>query len=97
MAPLILSHHERWDGSGYPDGLAGIDIPEAARIVTIADVFDAWTTVRPYKKAWPIDVAFEELRKSAGTHLDPGLVELFIGIRDEVIFLKECWDDRDAA
>jgi len=96
-ADVAKHHHERWDGTGYPDGLAGTDIPEAARIVTIADVFDAWTTVRPYKKAWPIDLAFEELRKSAGTHLDPGLVELFIGIRDEVIFLKECWDDRDAA
>lgn len=96
-ADIARHHHERWDGTGYPDGLAGNDIPEAARIVSIADVFDAWTTVRPYKKAWPIEKAFDELRNSAGTHLDPRLVDLFIGIRDEVVFLKERWDDREAA
>jgi len=96
-ADIARHHHERWDGSGYPDGLAGNDIPEAARIVSIADVFDAWTTTRPYKKAWPVDQAFEEMRNVAGTHLDPRLVELFIGIREEIVFLKECWEDQDAA
>lgn len=96
-ADIARHHHERWDGSGYPDGLAGNDIPEAARIIAIADVFDAWTTTRPYKKAWPVDQAFEEMRNSAGTHLDPRLVELFIGIREEIVHLKEYWEDQDAA
>lgn len=96
-ADIARHHHERWDGTGYPDGLAGDAIPEAARIVAIADVFDAWTTERPYKKAWPIDKAFEELRAAAGSHLDPRLVELFIGIREEIVFLKECWEEQEAA
>lgn len=96
-ADIAKHHHERWDGTGYPDGLTGDEIPESARIVTIADVFDAWTTVRPYKKAWPVEKAFEEMRNVAGTHLDPRLVELFIGIREEIIFLKERWDDSEAA
>lgn len=96
-AEIAKHHHERWDGTGYPVGLSGEDIPESARIVAIADVFDAWTTERPYKKAWPIETAFEEMRRSAGNHLDPRLVELFIGIREEILFLKECWDDREAA
>lgn len=96
-AEVAKHHHERWDGTGYPEGLAGNAIPESARIVAIADVFDAWTMNRPYKKAWPIDQAFDEMRNSAGSHLDPRLVELFIGIREEVLFLKECWDDREAA
>lgn len=96
-ADIARHHHERWDGTGYPHGLSGNDIPEAARIVAIADVFDAWTMDRPYKKAWPIDESFDALRESAGTHLDPRLVELFIGIRDEIVFLKECWEEKAAA
>lgn len=96
-AEIAKHHHEKWDGSGYPAGMAGEAIPESARIVAIADVFDAWTTERPYKKAWPVDKAFEELRNAAGSHLDPRLVELFLGIREEVLFIKECWEDREAA
>ena len=58
-ALIALRHHERWDGSGYPDGLKGEDIPHAARIVAVADVFDALTSERPYKRAWSADEAFD--------------------------------------
>jgi putative two-component system response regulator len=71
-------HHERWDGSGYPEGLAGEQIPLEARIVAIADVFDALTSHRPYKKPWPIVKAIAAIQLSAGTHFDPHLVECFV-------------------
>ncbi len=71
-------HHERWDGSGYPEGLAGEEIPLPARIVAIADVFDALTSDRPYKKAWPVVKAIASIQLSAGTHFDPDLVECFV-------------------
>ena len=70
-------HHEHWDGSGYPDGLAAEEIPLAARIVAVADVYDALITKRPYKEAWPAADAIAELRRLAGSHLDPALVEAF--------------------
>ncbi|MET0517354.1 MAG: two-component system response regulator [Burkholderiaceae bacterium] len=76
---IALAHHEKWDGSGYPSGLAGEAIPEAARIVAIADVFDALTSVRPYKVAWTVTAAVAHLRDQSGRHFDPRLVELFIG------------------
>lgn len=96
-AEVALHHHERWDGTGYPAGLAGNAIPESARIVAIADVFDALTMVRPYKVAWPVDKAFDEISRSAGTHLDPNLVEIFLSVRGEILMLKERWDSREAA
>jgi len=75
---IALAHHEKWDGSGYPQGLAGEDIPVEARIIAIADVFDALTSVRPYKVAWSVEQAVEHLRAQSGKHFDPRLVELFI-------------------
>jgi putative two-component system response regulator len=75
---IALAHHEKWDGSGYPHGLAGEAIPEEARIVAIADVFDALTSVRPYKPAWTVTAAVAHLRDQSGRHFDPRLVELFI-------------------
>ena len=78
VAPLILSHHERWDGRGYPQGLKGEDIPIGARILTIVDYFDAITTERPYHKALNNDSAISLLRHEAGRALDPQLVPLFI-------------------
>jgi putative two-component system response regulator len=75
---IALAHHEKWDGSGYPNGLAGEGIPIEARIIAIADVFDALTSVRPYKSAWSVEQAVEHLRAQAGRHFDPALVELFI-------------------
>ena len=74
---IAQSHHERWDGTGYPDRLSGYDIPIEARIVAIADVFDALCAERPYKSAWPIDKAREEIRRLRGTHFDPACVDAF--------------------
>lgn len=76
---IALTHHEKWDGSGYPQGLAGKDIPLAGRIASICDVFDALTSERPYKKAWAIDDAIHEIRTQRGSHFDPQLVDLFVG------------------
>lgn len=78
-------HHEKWDGSGYPRGLSGTDIPLVARIVAIADVFDAISSKRVYKDAIEIEKTFELLEKSKGTHLDPWLVDLFLKEKDQVI------------
>jgi diguanylate cyclase (GGDEF)-like protein/putative nucleotidyltransferase with HDIG domain len=80
VAPLIMSHHERWDGKGYPNGLAGEQIPIGARILTIVDYFDAVTTERPYHKAIPHESAIGLLRHEAGRALDPGLVPKFVDL-----------------
>jgi len=82
-------HHERWDGTGYPDGLKGEEIPLPARIVAIADVFDALTSLRPYKEAWPMIKAVEAIRSLAGTHFDPRLVECFLSALPEVAEVME--------
>jgi len=76
--PCIRNHHERWDGNGYPDGLKGEEIPLSARIVAIADAYDAMATDRPYKKGLPLAKCEELLRKHAGTMYDPNLVEIFV-------------------
>ena len=94
-ATVALHHHERWDGTGYPHNLAGENIPESARIVAIADVFDALTMQRPYKAPWPVDKAFETLTKDAGSHFDPKLVARFIEIKDEILSIKETWDTKE--
>jgi putative nucleotidyltransferase with HDIG domain len=81
LAELIArSHHERWDGNGYPDRLAGDAIPLAARIVAVADVFDALTHERPYKHAWPAADALSEIRRQAGAQFDPGVVAAFLSL-----------------
>jgi putative nucleotidyltransferase with HDIG domain len=77
-AKFAKHHHERYDGRGYPDGMAGEDIPLYSRIILIADTFDAMTSTRPYRKGLPYEVAFEELREFAGSQFDPNLVEFFI-------------------
>ena len=74
---IARTHHERWDGKGYPHGLTGSEIPLSGRIVAIADVFDALTNERPYKSAWPIEKAVEEIKNHSGTHFDPELIEAF--------------------
>lgn len=74
---VVRWHHERWDGSGYPDGLAGERIPLTARIVAVADVYDALISRRPYKEPWPAEKAIAELRRLAGSHLDPEIVDAF--------------------
>ena len=78
FTPIIRHHHERWDGTGYPDGLAGEQIPLGARIVALADAFDAIVRGRPYRAARTVEEAFDELRKHSGGQFDPGLVPLFI-------------------
>jgi HD-GYP domain-containing protein (c-di-GMP phosphodiesterase class II) len=80
IADLILKHHERWDGKGYPFGLAGEEIPIECRILAIADSFDAMTNDRPYKKAISAQEALEELKRCAGSQFDPRLVEHFLEI-----------------
>jgi putative two-component system response regulator len=92
-AAIALSHHERWDGTGYPEGLAATEIPQSARIVAIADVFDALTMRRPYKEAWPNQTAFDTLRRDAGSHFDPELVALFLDIEEEILDIKLKWTD----
>ena len=78
VAELIAqSHHEKWDGTGYPDRLSGSDIPIEARIVAIADVFDALCSTRPYKAAWPIEQAYREIVRCSGSHFDPKCVDAF--------------------
>ncbi|WP_238229879.1 HD domain-containing phosphohydrolase [Methylobacterium hispanicum] len=77
-AEIALSHHERWDGTGYPHGLAGEAIPLSGRIVAVADVFDALTTERPYKQAWRAERAKAYLVENAGTHFEPRVVEAFL-------------------
>ena len=87
-AEIALHHHERWDGSGYPLGLVGDMIPEAARIVAVADVFDALGTKRPYKEAWPLDRLLATLRQSAGSHLDPQMVECFLQLLPRILAIR---------
>lgn len=86
---IAITHHEKWDGSGYPHGLAGEDIPVEGRIAAIADVFDALTSERPYKKAWPVDEAVEFLQTQAGKHFDPQLIPLFIANLPQILDIKE--------
>ncbi|MCL6443298.1 MAG: diguanylate cyclase [Alicyclobacillus sp.] len=95
--PIIRHHHERWDGTGYPDGLSGTEIPLAARILTIADSFDAMTTSRPYQRKRSMEEAFVELRACAGRHFDPALVEPFIEVVKEIGLLSPETDEEDLA
>jgi HD-GYP domain-containing protein (c-di-GMP phosphodiesterase class II) len=74
---IVRSHHERWDGDGYPDGLVGEDIPAVGRIVHVADVFDVLLHERPYKDPWTVEAAAEEIRAAAGTQFDPAVVQAF--------------------
>lgn len=96
MARVIaLYHHEKWDGSGYPKGLEGEAIPLAARIVAIADVFDALTSVRPYKRAWSTDDAMDYLQTQAGHHFDPVLVPIFVALKQTLEAIRQRWQDRE--
>lgn len=82
-ADIAMYHHERWDGKGYPEGLKGDEIPLAARIVSIADVFDALTNSRPYKDAWTFEQAYNEIVDGRGTQFEPALVDAFIELRED--------------
>ncbi len=87
-AIISLSHHEKWDGTGYPQKLAGTAIPLEGRIVALVDVFDALCSKRCYKDAWPMEKVYETLRQDAGTHFDPSLVELFLSCADEIADIR---------
>jgi len=90
---IALTHHEKWDGSGYPKGLAGEDIPIAGRIIAIADVFDALTAERPYKKPWTVEAAAAYIAENAGKHFDPALAATFARELAAIVELKERFRD----
>lgn len=92
-ATIALTHHERFDGSGYPNGVKGTEIPIAGRIVAICDVFDALLSNRPYKEAWPLDRTLDALSKGRGSHFDPELVLTFFGVMKEILELRREYSD----
>lgn len=95
VASLIaLTHQEKWDGTGYPDGLKENEIPIWGRIVAICDVFDALTMERPYKKAWPVEDAFVKIKNDSGRHFDPDLVQCFSEIFDNILIIKNRYKDK---
>ncbi|WCN09137.1 HD domain-containing phosphohydrolase [Marinomonas mediterranea] len=91
-AEVAMNHHERWDGTGYPQGLAGEDIPMSARIVALADVFDSLTMPRAYKPSWPVEDAYDYIKENARLHFDPDLVERFIKLDSGIREIKASWD-----
>jgi putative two-component system response regulator len=86
---IALTHHEKWDGSGYPNGLAGEAIPPAGRIAALADVFDALTSARPYKKAWTVEAAVGYIKENSGRHFDPALVAVFPRELPGIVAIRE--------
>lgn len=94
-AQIALTHHERWDGTGYPIGLAGEEIPISGRIVAVADVFDALSNKRPYKPAFPIEKCFAMLEEGSGTQFDPQVVQAFRRVREGVLQIRIALADID--
>ena len=96
-AEIALAHHEKFDGSGYPNGAAGAAIPQAGRIVAVADVFDALTSVRPYKAAWELSRALDFLQDGRGSHFDPECVDAFLQSQDQMMAIRERYQDETAS
>ena len=94
---IALTHHEKWDGSGYPNGLKGTDIDITGRIVAIVDVFDALTMQRPYKKAWSVESAVALINEESGKHFDPSIVAIFNQSLDKIIDIKNAYLDDPSA
>lgn len=92
---IALTHHERWEGGGYPQGLKGRKIPLVGRIVAIADVFDAVNSRRPYKEALPMEESLQLIRDGRGKHFDPDVVDAFFSILDEILAIKDHYKDSD--
>ena len=90
---IATCHHERWDGKGYPEGLKEDEIPLSARIMAIADVFDALVSPRCYKEPFPIETAMDIIKKEAGSHFDPLLAELFLSMQDDAMAIMEKYKD----
>ena len=82
---VAITHHERWNGQGYPEGFVGDEIPQCGRVVAIADVFDALTSKRPYKDAWPVERAFDLIREERGEHFDPAMVDAFFDVVPQIL------------
>ena len=93
-AEIARYHHEKWDGTGYPHGLIGLNIPESARIVAVADVFDALTMKRPYKEPWALEEVIEYMQGQSGKHFDPVIIQTLVNCIDEIIFTKNHWEDK---
>lgn len=91
---IAMTHHERWDGTGYPLGLKGDDIPLCGRIVAVADVYDALTSQRVYKSAYPHHVAVNIIREGSGTHFDPSIVKAFLALQEKFRTIKQQLDDQ---
>lgn len=89
---IALSHHEKWDGSGYPNGLAGTDIPEPGRLVAVADVFDALSMKRAYRDAWPLDRVLATIKEGRGSHFDPAMLDAFFAILPTILDIQAHWD-----
>jgi putative two-component system response regulator len=85
---IAISHHEKWDGTGYPQGLTGESIPLCGRIVGLADVFDALTSKRPYKNPYPVEVALDIIRKGRNHHFDPKLTDIFLANTDAILKIR---------
>jgi len=96
-AMVAHTHHEKWDGSGYPQGLKGTEIPLFSRIVALVDVFDALTSERPYKKAWPVEEAVAEIERCSGRHFDPDVTRAFLRRLPEIFEIKEQFADAPSA
>jgi putative two-component system response regulator len=94
-AAIALSHHEKYDGSGYPQGLKGDSIPLYGRIVAVADVFDALTSSRPYKAAWSFERAVDWLRENSGSHFDPACVEAFLLDQPAIRNIHDTYQDQE--
>jgi putative two-component system response regulator len=90
---IALTHHEKWDGSGYPQGLRGSEIPLTGRIAALADAFDALTSTRPYRKALPVAEALEIIKQGRGNHFDPDVVDAFLAITDEILAIRDSYQD----
>ena len=90
---LALGHHEKWNGKGYPDGRTGAETPQLCRIVAIADVFDALTTERPYKKAFSVEKSLQIILEEKGQHFDPEIVEAFFAIKGTILDIKDKYSD----
>ena len=92
-AEIALNHHERYEGAGYPHGIAGEEIPLSARITAVVDIYDALCSKRPYKEPWPHERAIAEIRRSAGPVLDPVIVEAFLSIESEIQLIAASYRD----